>query len=48
MQSCTYSNTSGESIWPLIEKMGPTFDFHFFWERLVFTVEPEIVKVCHV
>lgn len=41
----TMDGYKGESIWPLMKELGSTFDFHFFWERLAFTVEPEIIKV---
>jgi hypothetical protein len=29
-----------------IEQLGTTYDLHIFWEDLIFTFEPEHVKVC--
>lgn len=34
----------GHSEW--IEHLGTTYDLHVFWEDIIFTYEPEHVKVC--
>jgi len=41
-----HNQSTGDGIWEWIEQLGTTYNLRIFWEDIVFTYEPENIKVC--